>query len=82
MSASPWMTDRPLATQSLTPFCDSSRPRASTPRVVGQQAQQRAVAAADIEHAAVRLDHVGDQQEVGADVPARGAAARAGSACP
>ena len=30
MSASPWMTERPRATHSLTPRCDSSRPRPST----------------------------------------------------
>ena len=42
-----------------------SMPRASTPLLVAQRRHQRAVAAADIEHARARRDVGGDHREVG-----------------
>ena len=60
------MTDRPRATHSLTPRCDSSTPRPSTLLVALQQFQQLAVAAADIEHPRAGGDEVGDDLQVDA----------------
>ena len=60
------MTDRPRATHSLTPRCDSSTPRPSTCLSVLQQFEQHAVAAADIEHPGAGRDEVGDDLEVDA----------------
>ncbi len=64
MSASPWITDSPCATQEFTPAWLSSMPRASTPALLGEDAKQRAVAAADIEHARAGCDHLGDEQQI------------------
>ena len=52
----------PRATQAFTPAWLSSMPRPSTCLAGRQIVEQRAVAAADVEHARARRDHVGDQR--------------------
>ena len=80
LSASPWITDRPWRTQALTPDWLSSMPRASTPFLARQIGEQRAVAAADVEHPRARLDHVGDQPQVAAQFVREPGRAAAGGA--
>ena len=71
VSASPWITDEPAATQALTPAWLSSMPRPSTCLVARQIGEQRAVAAADVEHPRAGRDHVGDQAQVAARMAVR-----------
>ena len=63
-SASPCITGNPCATARVTSAMSISMPRASQPLVREQLLDQRAVAAADIEHARAGRDHLGDQPQI------------------
>ena len=61
----PARPDSPRVTQAFTFCCDSSRPRPSTCLVAHQMLEQRAVAAADVEHARALRNHFRDGREIG-----------------
>ena len=82
LSASPWITDRPWPHAGVDPGLaelDAARVDALLARQIGEQ---RAVAAADVEHPRARLDHVGDQPQVAAQLVRRGRRPAGGAATP